>query len=102
MGLPRQKYREMVFQILFSEEFGSSPEEDLIALFMRQLLVTKKSVREAVEQARKVQRRIAELDQEISQVSIGFSLDRITPAERTILRLAAFELFFDKTVPNKV
>ena len=101
MSLPKMKFREIVFQLLFSEEF-SAFEEEGIPFMMRLLFVTKKGVREAWEHTLKIREKIAELDALISQYSREYSVDRISKAELTILRLSLFELLYDASVPPKV
>ena len=47
MSVTPQKLREIVLQLLFSEEFGESATTATAALLMRQLAITKKTLRTA-------------------------------------------------------
>ena len=43
-----------------------------------------------------------QLDELIGRHSVGWSLDRIAPLERNILRVALFELFYREDIPAEV
>jgi len=102
MAIPQQKFREIVFQLIYSADFIESDDEEMIKLMMEQLSVTKKVVREAIARKRLVEEKRPELDQSIAKVSQGYDFERITRTERNILRLALFELLYDPSIPPKV
>lgn len=102
MALPKQKLREIVFQLIYSADFADADEEEIVDLMMEQLSVTKKSVREAVSRKDQVLSRREELDDLIREVSREYDFDRITRTERNILRLSLFELIYDPELPPKV
>ena len=56
MAIPQQKFREVVFQVLYSLDMGEPDEDELIALVMKELSVTKKIVRTAIERARQIKK----------------------------------------------
>ena len=47
MPLSLQKFREIVFHLLYSSDFGGGAEAEIVPLIMQQLTVTKSAVREA-------------------------------------------------------
>ncbi|HAB98347.1 MAG TPA: transcription antitermination factor NusB [Parachlamydiales bacterium] len=102
MALPPQKFREIVFQILFSRDFSLAEPQEMIALLMKELKVTKKIVMEAAARAHLVENHVEELDKMISRFSTEYSFERISRAEKSVLRLGAFELLHDSTIPPKV
>lgn len=102
MSVPREKLREIVFQLLFAVDFSSSIEDETIAFFMKQLSVTKRIVRESIEKARAVYEKRDEIDAYLKRLSTQYTLERIQKVEMSILRQAAFDLIFDKEVPPKV
>ncbi len=102
MALPLQKFREMVFQMLFCCEFSSSEEADVAAMLMHELKVPKKVALEAYQRVQTVMERFPEIDEKISQASTEYQFERISRIEKNILRLGLFELFYDETVPWKV
>jgi transcription antitermination protein NusB len=102
MAIPQQKFREIVFQLIYSADFADSLDEDMIPLMMEQLTVTKKVMREAVLRKAQVQAKREELDRYITEASHRYDFERITRTERNILRLALFELLYDDSLPPKV
>lgn len=102
MSLPQQKFREIVFQMLFSIDLGRATEEDMLPLLMAELSVTKQSVRKAQERVRRIIEKQAEIDALIAKSSISYSFERIQSIERNILRLGTFELLYDADIPPKV
>lgn len=102
MPLPPQKFREIVFQILFSAEFDPDGSNDTALMLMGELKVTKRAVMEARERASQVLARLAEIDEKISGASHEYQFDRISSAEKCALRLGLFELLYDPSLPPKV
>lgn len=101
MSLPKQKFREIVFLWLFCSDFAPD-EEGMIDLIMFQLRVTKKAVKEALENYKRILSLIEEIDGKIARASLSYEIDRIGRTEKAVLRLAIYELFYEKEVPPKV
>lgn len=102
MPVPKQKFREVVFQMLYSYDTGHANDENMVELLSTELAVTKKVVREAQEKVRLILACQEELDEMITHASHSYAFERIQSVERNILRLEVFELFFDDSVPPKV
>jgi N utilization substance protein B len=102
MPISPQKQRELVFLLVYSDDFNSADEADMTKLLMHELEVTKKVMREAHVEKVKIQEKLAELDEKIAQHSKAYEFERIPRVERNILRLAAYELLYSKSVPPKV
>jgi len=102
MAFSQQKMREIVFQLLYSWDFVDDAEADMTDMIMHQLAVTKKVVRNAMEQVQRVRERRDEIDQLISGMSKSYDFPRIPRIERNVLRLGVFELFFTDGIPPKV
>lgn len=102
MALPQTKFREIVFQLLYSYDIGHAQEADLIALLMKELAVTKNSLRLAHERVLKIQALRDELDKAIAKISHSYAFARIQSVEKNILRLGVFELIYDEAIPPKV
>jgi len=100
MALPKQKFREIVFQLLFSDDFGS--DEEVITLLMSELAVSKKTVREAIEHKAQIETKQTEIDRLIAHTSKAYDFERISRVERSILRLGIYELLHDASIPLKV
>lgn len=99
MALPPQKFREMVFQLLYSDDIGFSEEKDIIEMIMNELKVTKKSALIGQERVIKIRQYLQKLDELIAKIVVSYEFERIQTVERNILRLGAYELLFDDEVP---
>jgi len=102
MSLPQQKFREIVFQIVYSFDILQAEEEELVPLIMKENKVSRKNVLEALDRARNIQAKKEELDQIIKDLSKEYAFDRIQIIEKSILRLAIFEMNYDENIPGKV
>lgn len=102
MTLPRQKFRELLFQTLFTLEDQTAPNEQIEALLMEQLKVPRKEAKRAMEQALNIAKNFEKLDKIIEKLSTSYELHRIPRTERTILRLALWEMDEEDEIPPKV
>jgi transcription antitermination protein NusB len=102
MPVPQQKFREIVFQLLYSHDIGQAEERDMLALMMAELAVSRKVVRDAQSKMNAIADHLPAIDQLIAKHSHGYAFERIQSVERNILRLGIFELLYDSTMPSKV
>ncbi|CDZ80359.1 hypothetical protein BN1013_00869 [Candidatus Rubidus massiliensis] len=102
MAVPQPKFREIVLQLLYSYDIGRSNPEDMIEILMKEVEVTKKTVREAQVKADKILAALPELDQKIADASTAYNFERIQSVERNVLRLSLYELFIENEIPPKV
>lgn len=101
MVLSLQKFREIIFQILYSQDFSSAEEEDVISFMMGHCLVPKTKIKLAKQRQQLIAQKLTEIDQVIAEASKEYSFERIPRIERNILRLGVYELLYD-TLPPKV
>ena len=101
MALSPQKFREIVFQLLFSQDFVPM-EEEMLDFMMHQLAVPKSIMKKALEVEQLIASKLEELDEIIKKFSSSYDPERIGRVERTILRLGIYELIYGKEVPAKV
>ncbi len=101
MAFSQQKFREIVFQLLFSQDFVQI-EEEILDFMMHQLAVTKSTMRKALEKGKLVAFHFSEIDEIIRRFSSAYDIDRIGKVERTILRLGIYELCYEPEIPSKV
>lgn len=101
MALSEQKFREIVFLLLYSFDFSKDMEE-AAPLIMEELKVTKKSLKEASSRVESILAKLNEIDPLIAETSSSYDFQRIPRAEKNILRLGVFELLFDEAIPDKV
>ncbi len=102
MGLPKQKFRESVLQILFAYNYIKTEEKDLTLFMMNQLKTTKKNICMTQSYVNDVIKNLGTIDQEIKESSKSYDFDRISKLELNILRLGIYEIKYNKEVPNKV
>ena len=102
MAVPQQKFREIVFRMLYSYDMGKPEEEEIVNLLMKELSVTKKIVNTAQEKVKKILEKQQEIDTYITKTTISYEFERIQRVEVNILRLGIYELFFEETIPPKV
>ncbi len=102
MAISPQKLREIVFQLLYSIDFGGSSDEEMIPLLMKELCVSKKVMREAIEGKDAVLVMKDAIDPLIAANSKSYDFNRIPRIERNILRLGVFELLHAPNIPPKV
>ncbi len=95
-SFPPQKFREILFLLLFSEELHSSDPDELIETVTKELKVRKNEVKAAWEKLQEVTRVLPEIDSDISAVSTSYDFHRIQKVELAVLRLSCYELLFEK------
>ncbi|HXF29430.1 MAG TPA: transcription antitermination factor NusB, partial [Chlamydiales bacterium] len=101
MALPPQKFREAVFQILYSHAFGVLSDE-IISFMMQELKTTRRAMTDAQGRVNQIVEKTGELDALITAASTEYSFERISGVEKTILRLGLYEIMFDSAIPAKV
>lgn len=99
MSLPQQKFREIVFQLLYSYNLGKSQEIDMIPLIMKELSVTRKAVKEASARVEAIEAELSKIDEIIAKTSQSYAFERIQSVEKNILRLGVYELVYDPNIP---
>jgi len=102
MALPVQKFREIVFQMLYSYDLGHPDDESILNLLSKELEVTKKAVKEVQARVHTIRSHLKEIDALITKASKSYEFERIQSVERNILRLGAFEILHDPAIPPKV
>ncbi len=101
MPLPPQKFREIVFQILYAHDFDGD-EGEMVPFMMNELKVTRRIMLDAQENLKKILEKRDLVDDTIRNASTEYSFERISRVEKTILRLSLYELLFDPALPPKV
>lgn len=102
MALPQEKFRELVFQLLYSRDQGDAADKAMAKMMMKELSVTKKTVLQAQERVAAIVEVQDELDTKIGGASESYEFDRIQLVERNVLRLGVYELIYDDAVPAAV
>ena len=96
------KIRELVLLLLYSFDITEGEESDLMNLLKEECKVSGAFVEAALKRAQTVVASLAQIDEVLSKVSHGYSIERIHAVERNVLRLGIFELLIEKELPQKV
>ena len=103
--MSRHKLREQVFKLLFRIEFNYSVEMEE----QKELFFTTSDVETTEEESRYIEEKyqavvdkLDKIDELISSNAKGWSIDRMSKVDLTILRLGVYEMIFDDTIPEDV
>ncbi len=98
----RRKARELALMLLYELDFRPSDLAAVLREFWRDRVVPPdvRAFSEAL--VRGTAEKMTELDETIEANAAHWSLARIAPVERNILRLAAYELLFRDDIPERV
>ena len=102
MSVPKEKFREAVFQLLYSLNMGGNSIDDAAEMLSKELKMAKSSMREVKIRVENILEKQQEIDALIEKNATSYTLERIHSVERSILRLGLFEILFDNEVPEKV
>jgi N utilization substance protein B len=97
--LSRRRARKQAFLVLYQSDVNGSPVE---AAFERWRSYRGDLEDYAVRLARGVEREREDLDALLSEVSVGWPVHRMSAVDRTVLRLALYEMLFVEDVPPDV
>lgn len=98
----RRKARECALQVLFQADFLQQDPHSILPLFWQSHPV-KEDVRAFTErEVEGVWRNRAEIDALIESHSTNWRLDRMPAVDRNILRLATYELLFERDIVSSI
>jgi transcription antitermination protein NusB len=97
--LSRRRARKQAFLVLYQSDVNGSSVE---AAFERWRSYRGDLEDYAVRLALGVEREVEDLDALLSEVSVGWPVHRMSVVDRTILRLALYEMLFVEDVPPDV
>ena len=97
--MSRRRARKQAFLVLYQSDVNATPVE---AAFERWRSYRGDLEDYAVRLARGVEREMEELDALLSEVSVGWPVHRMSAVDRTVLRLALYEMLCVEDVPPDV
>jgi transcription antitermination factor NusB len=101
MGI-RRKARELTIQILFAMEFSSLDQDEIVELVCKNFDSSRSARTFSEELVRGVRENMKHLDKVIRRSSKNWRIERMSIVDRSILRLAAYEMLYRKEIPYKV
>lgn len=102
MTLTKQKFREIVLQLLYSFDTHTTDPSLIVHLMAEELSLSKDDVSQAFLLAEKIYASRETLDAQIATYSTTYETERIQQVTRNILRIALYEMLFDPSIPHKV
>jgi N utilization substance protein B len=98
----RSKARECAFQILYQWDVGREPFERVLSGFWRIRSGTEAMHGMAERLARGAHARVEEIDRLVAEAATHWRLERIAAVDRSVLRLASYELLGEPETPAAV
>ena len=102
--MKRSELREVLFKLLFRAEFNEVAEmpEQMQLYFSTDAddLKIKDADREyIIKREEDILSKLPEIDIEISEKAVGWTIDRMGKVDLAIIRLAVYEILFDEEIP---
>ncbi len=94
----RRKARECVLQVLFQLEFNTTDPESLIRRYWEYQKVSDEIREYANWLLKGIRAHAKEVDETIQSTSVNWRIPRMAVVDRNILRIAVYELLFEKTL----
>src|SRR5690625_3341881 len=95
--MSRKQAREKAFQSLYQIDINKDKSADTLIE-----TIDEKTNCYAVTLIEGVLNHLTEIDEKISDKLEKWSFDRIATVEKTVLRIAVYEILFEESTPNKV
>ena len=99
--MSRRELREQMFKLVFRAEFNSMDEmPEQVKLFFEddETQIRENDITYISEKSNKIMNSIGELDNLINEKAKGWTTERMSKVDLTILRLAVFEIKFDEEI----
>ncbi len=103
--MSRRELREQLFKLLFRVEFNNLEDmKEQCSFFFDDIdnPVSEKEMPVIQEKFDKIMDKLSELDSQINARAKGWTTDRMSKVDLTIIRLAVYEILFDESVPTGV
>jgi len=98
----RSTGRKLAMQALYQAEIRNVPIEEIIDGFLEDGRYIDETIKWATFLATQTWVKREDMDKIIEKYSIGWDLDRISPIDKSLLRIALYEIVYESTSPNVV
>ena len=97
-NMRRREQREHIFKLLFISEFNTQKEmEEQLALYLADIENLEESDRDYISRKyMNIMNCTDELDEKLNSISMGWKTSRMNRVDLTVLRLAVYELEYEK------
>lgn len=103
--MSRRELREQIFKFIFRAEFNTMeemPQQEEFFFEDYELELSKKDADYISTKSNRILEKLDEIDSMINAKAKGWTTERMSKVDLTILRLAAYEIEFDEEVPAGV
>ena len=101
--MTRRELREHIFRILFTRDFDSNDAGEQADLYLNDVDgLTQEDADYIRSKTVRIWQMIPELDEMIGAESVGWTVERMGTVDRTLLRLALYEMKYEDDVPAGV
>lgn len=103
--MKRSEVREVLFKLLFRAEFNDVSEmPEQMQFFFNVDVDEDTNIKDKdrdyiIEREGKILEKLPEIDKEISEKAVGWTIDRMGKVDLAIIRLAVYEILFDEEIP---
>jgi len=98
----RSRARERAFQILFQIDVGCVDVDEAIRNTLDETQLSDEAREFVVDLVKGTMDHLAELDELIARYARGWTIERMVNVDRTIIRMATYELLHHTEIPYKV
>ncbi len=103
--MSRRELREQIFKFIFRVEFNDieeMAEQEKLFFEDDELVIKEEDAAYISEKSNKILQKLEEIDGLINQYAKGWTTERMSKVDLTIIRLAVYEIKFDEDVPAGV
>ncbi len=101
--MSRREIREHVIKMLYCSGFHEEQDmEEQISMYIDKVLMPVSQRDYFIKRYKEVKEKLSQIDEIISEKSVGWSIARMAKIDLNILRLAVYEIKFDDSIPVKV
>lgn len=103
--MSRRELREQIFKFIFRVEFNEKEEmkqQQEFFLADDELLISEEDSAYIAEKSNKILEKLDEIDEMINLHAKGWTTERMSKVDLTIIRVAVYEIKFDEDVPTGV
>ena len=98
----RRKARELALKVLYQKDSTSSGWEETFDYSADEMEIDEECKKFAKKLTKGTIKNLELIDAKISEFSKHWQISRISVVDRNILRLACYEILFEKKIPNAV
>ncbi|MBQ6788503.1 MAG: transcription antitermination factor NusB [Lachnospiraceae bacterium] len=103
--MSRRELREQIFKFIFRVEFHDieeMAEQEKLFFEDDELVIKEEDAAYISEKSNKILQKLEEIDGLINQYAKGWTTERMSKVDLTIIRLAVYEIKYDEDVPAGV